>query len=97
MSKNGERYSETKYLDESEVTAPMNCEGVLAAEEAKAEAFINQYKDDGYSVNYVAYNTIIGMKINEDVLNNLLPGMSFDRTILPFVGMGGSFSNSEFE
>lgn len=97
MSKDGERYSETKYLDESEVTAPMNCEGVLAAEEAKAEAFINQYKDDGYSVNYVAYNTIIGMKINEDVLNNLLPGMSFDRTILPFVGMGGSFSNSEFE
>ena len=60
--------------------------------------YCHQYKDDGYSVdNYVDYNTIIGMKINEDVLNNLLPGMSFDRTILPFVGMGGSFSNSEFE
>ena len=76
----------------------MTWEDVRKSEIEKIKTFINQYKDDGYSVdNYVDYNINIGMKINEDVLNNLLPGMSFDRTILPFGGMGGSFSNSEFE
>lgn len=83
MSKNGERYSETKYLDESEVTAPMNCEGVLAAEEAKAEAFIKRYKTDGYAVYWAGCDTCIGVKINEDVLKGLLPGMSFGNMILP--------------
>lgn len=82
MSKNGERYSETKYLDESEVTAPMNCEGVLAAEEAKAEAFIKRYKTDGYAVYWAGCDTCIGVKINEDVLKGLLPGMSFGNMIL---------------
>ena len=99
LSKNGEKiYFTREYLDESEVTASMTWEDVRKSEIEKIKTFINQYKDDGYSVdNYVDYNINIGMKINEDVLNNLLPGMSFDRTILPFVGMGGSFSNSEFE
>ena len=83
MSKDGERYSETKYLDESEVTAPMNCEGVLAAEEAKAEAFIKRYKTDGYAVYWAGCDTCIGVKINEDVLKGLLPGMSFGNMILP--------------
>ena len=86
MSKNGERYSETKYLDESEVTAPMNCEGVLAAEEAKAEAFIERYKTDGYDVYWADCDTCIGVKINEDVLKGLLPGMSFGNMILPLWG-----------
>lgn len=88
MSKNGERYSETKYLDESEVTAPMNCEGVLAAEEAKAEAFIKRYKTDGYAVYWAGCDTCIGVKINEDVLKGLLPGMSFGNMILPLWSFG---------
>ena len=86
MSKNGEWYYETKYLDESEVTASMNCEGVLAAEEAKAEAFIERYKTDGYDVYWADCDTCIGVKINEDVLKGLLPGMSFGNMILPLWG-----------
>lgn len=98
LSREGEYQWIHQYLDESEITASMTWEDVRKSEIEKIKTFINQYKDDGYSVdNYVDYNINIGMKINEDVLNNLLPGMSFDRTILPFVGMAGSFSNSEFE
>ena len=98
LSRDGEYKGIHQYLDESEITASMTWEDVRNSEIEKIKTFINQYKDDGYSVdNYVDYNINIGIKINEDVLNNLLPGMSFNRTILPFVGMGGSFSNSEFE
>ena len=52
-------------------------------EEAKAEAFIKRYKTDGYAVYWAGCDTCIGVKINEDVLKGLLPGMSFGNMILP--------------
>lgn len=77
----GEDVSET-FEEEIAISDSMSYDNVILKGNEKAVALQKQYSKKNYRGSVCSYVNI-GIKLNEDVLNGLLPGLSFESVTIP--------------